>query len=155
MKKQIAVIALFASTALAQHDATHSHHPGVDTRGDQAMGFSHEKTTHHFIRTRSGGIIDVIANESSDAESVASIRRHLKHIASEFSKGNYELPMFIHDRVPPGVEVMRERKDVIRFRYEERKNGARVVITSRDAAARAAIHDFLRFQISDHRTGDP
>ena len=27
-------------------------------------------------------------------------------------------------------------------------------IASKDAEARAAIHDFLRFQIEDHETGD-
>jgi hypothetical protein len=30
-----------------------------------------------------------------------------------------------------------------------------VVATTKDRKALAAIHEFLRFQIADHRTGDP
>jgi hypothetical protein len=33
-------------------------------------------------------------------------------------------------------------------------NGARVKVSSQNPKAVAAIHDFLRFQIQDHRTGD-
>jgi len=32
--------------------------------------------------------------------------------------------------------------------------GGRVVARTDDAAARAAIHEFLRFQIEEHQTGD-
>jgi hypothetical protein len=34
-------------------------------------------------------------------------------------------------------------------------NGGQVSIESNDPIALAAIHDFLRFQITDHGTGDP
>src|SRR5256885_1918324 len=33
------------------------HGQGVDKRGDQAMGFSHVKTTHHFILSADGAVI--------------------------------------------------------------------------------------------------
>ena len=33
--------------------------------------------------------------------------------------------------------------------------GGKVVIETEDTAARDALHDFLRFQIREHRTGDP
>jgi hypothetical protein len=37
----------------------------------------------------------------------------------------------------------------------ELPQGAEVVISSADPKAIAAIHEFLRFQIREHRTGDP
>jgi hypothetical protein len=37
----------------------------------------------------------------------------------------------------------------------ETENGGRVLIETKDAEALAAVHEFLRFQIEDHQTGDP
>jgi hypothetical protein len=80
---------------------------------------------------------------------------HLKHIAQSFTAGDFDLPMFIHDRVPPGVPEMQKRKANISYRFEETERGARVVISTGDRRALRAVHDFLRFQIEDHETGDP
>jgi len=52
------------------------------------MGFLQEKTTHHFVLLSAGGRIEVTANDSADTESIGSIREHLTHIASAFSKGD-------------------------------------------------------------------
>ena len=146
------IVALtFLTTTVAFGQDCHSE---VNARGDHAMGFSHLKTTHHFLLEKDGGIIDITAKDESDKESIDSIRGHLQHIRSEFEKGNYALPMFIHDRVPPGVDVMKERKDKIKFRYEEQKNGGRVVMQTDDGKTLEAIHAFLKFQIADHQTGD-
>jgi hypothetical protein len=43
---------------------------------------------------------------------------------------------------------------MIEWKFEETPNGGRVRITTKDTEALAAIHEFLRFQIEDHRTGD-
>ncbi len=45
MTKILATVLLMGAAALAQD----AHHQGVDQRGDHVMGFSHEKTTHHFL----------------------------------------------------------------------------------------------------------
>ena len=62
--------------------------------------------------------------------------------------------MFIHSTVPPGVEDMKRLKSKITYEPENSENGAQLRITTHDAEALAAIHDFLRFQIRDHQTGD-
>jgi hypothetical protein len=118
------------------------------------MGFDHEKTTHHFTLTTDGGIIAVSANDESDTASRDAIRNHLSHIATMFAAGDFDAPMLIHDQVPPGVPVMKEKKAAIRYTFEETKTGGRVVISTADPKAVSAIHDFLHFQISDHQTGD-
>ena len=137
---------------MAQHK---DHQAGVNERGDKAMGFSHQKATHHFTLLKDGGAIEVSANDAQDADSRGQIRMHLTHIAKAFAEGDFNLPMFIHDRTPPGVEVMQARKAKIAYQYEERERGARVRISTGDKRALAAVHDFLRFQIKDHQTGDP
>jgi hypothetical protein len=49
---------------------------------------------------------------------------------------------------------MTRLKDRITYQYEDTPLGGRVRIVTRDAAALAAVHAFLHFQIVDHRTGD-
>ena len=131
-----------------------AHHDAVDARGDAVMGFDHEKTAHHFSLTRDGGVIAVTANDENDAASREAIRGHLGHIAKMFAAGDFEAPMLIHARTPPGVPAMKARRKAIHYAYEETAAGARISISTTDAKALAAIHEFLRFQIEDHRTGD-
>jgi len=131
------------------------HHAGVNQRGDQVMGFSHEKTTHHFRLYADGGAIEVSANDPKDAETRDQIQMHLSHIAQMFADGNFRAPMLIHDRVPPGVPTLERLKKEIAWRFEKTAQGGRVRIVTENAEARNALYEFLRFQISDHQTGDP
>ena len=62
--------------------------------------------------------------------------------------------MFIHDQVPPGVSVIKEKHGQISYSFEELTAGGKVRIVSSDPEALKAIHEVLRFQINDHRTGD-
>ena len=163
----VAVVAVlfFAASACAvrarqegQHPAQgqghDSHAEGVDRRGDRVMGFDHKKTTHHFLLHPDGGAIEVTANDAGDKGSRDQIRKHLGHIAKMFAEGNFKPPMLIHDRVSPGVPVMERLKGEISYEYEEIERGARVSIRTGNPEALRAVHDFLRFQIEDHRTGD-
>jgi hypothetical protein len=148
----LALAALAAADGGHPHDSTHA--AGVDRRGDQTMGFSHEKTAHHFGLTAAGGFISAESRTAADAGSRDAIVRHFHHIARAFRQGDFAMPMFIHDRVPPGVEEMKRRSGEISYEVEETPLGARVVISTRNPRALEAIHQFLRFQIEDHRTGD-
>lgn len=127
----------------------------MNARGDQGMGFSQNKTTHHFYITKTGGVIEVKANEAKDTASRDQIRTHLKHIAMMFAEGNFDTPMFVHDQMPDGVADMQRLKAAITYKYEDTKQGGRVLITSADQHAVSAIQSFLRFQIREHKTGDP
>jgi hypothetical protein len=137
-----------------QHISTASHHSDVEKHGDQAMGFPHDQTTHHFLLRSDGGAIEITANDPADQANTSAIRGRLSHIAASFADGDFSTPMFIHDGLPPGVTTMQLLKTKIRYHYEEMSSGARVRIESDDPVALAAIHDFLRFQISEHQTGD-
>jgi hypothetical protein len=127
---------------------------GVNARGDQGMGFGHEKTTHHFHLLVDGGAIEIHSNEPTDAATQEAIRQHLAMIAVKFSQGDFAIPMFIHATVPPGVETMKRLKSKITYEAENTERGAQLQMTTRDAEALAAIHSFLSFQIRDHQTGD-
>jgi|SRR5690349_5755991 len=155
MLRTAVVIFLLTLATYAQHSAPDdAHHAGVTTRGDHAMGFSHTTTTHHFRLYKDGGAIEVTANDSHDTATRDTIRMHLSHISQSFSAGNFNTPMFIHATNPPGVPLMKKLRSQISFHYEDTENGARVLIHTANPKAIAAVHDFLRFQIEDHRTGD-
>ena len=154
---RLALIA-FATLALALSSAAQEHHhdhDAMNSRGEQAMGFSQTATTHHFRLLPDGGYVQVQANDAADTANRDHIRMHLQEQAKKFAAGEFDAPELTHARVPPGVPQMRKLKSAIIYRYEELDRGGRLRITSKDPAAVAAIHDFLKFQIEDHQTGDP
>jgi hypothetical protein len=132
----------------------HAAHAQRNQRGEKAMGFSQTATTHHFLLNANGGVIQVEAKDSADAANRNEIRMHLGHIAKAFQSGDFNIPMFVHDTLPPGVPEMKRLRKKIQYSFEETPDGGRVVISSANKEAVEAIHRFLRFQIEEHQTGD-
>ncbi len=136
--------------------ARQDHHASTDRRAAGVMGFDQERTTHHFLLFNDGGAIDVSVKRASDTKNLDAIRSHLPHIAQMFGSGNFDAPMLVHDSANvPGTKAMAARKNAIRYEYADTPNGGRVNIITSDAEARDAVHAFLRFQIAEHKTGDP
>jgi len=63
--------------------------------------------------------------------------------------------MLVHDRVPPGVPPLQRLKADVQYRFEQTDRGATIRIETANPEALKALHEFLRFQIEDHKTGDP
>ena len=146
---------LFGSVASSQTKMTQQQMDEMNKRGDKHMGFDHTKTTHHFLLAKNGGTIRVEAIDAKDSESRDQIRKHLHHISMMFADGNFNTPMLIHEKTPPGSDVMSKLKAEIRYEFKETDNGAEIVISSENAEAVVAIRDFLKFQIKEHMTNDP
>jgi hypothetical protein len=140
------------------HDA-HSHGPGpsaaMNERSEKGMGFSQTATAHHFLIKPDGGVIQVEVNDPTDITDRDIIRKHLAHIAHAFRDGDFNIPTFVHDTVPPGVEEMKRFRDKIEYSFEKTPAGGRIVIITANQESVAGIHKFLRFQIKEHKTGDP
>jgi hypothetical protein len=149
MVRTAAFLFLAASLSFGQ-----DHQTMVNEHGDHVMGFSHEKTTHHFELNYDGGVIDVRANDVKDTESRDQIRSHFQHIAQMFAAGNFNAPMLVHGTTVPGTATMTRLKDQLHWDLKETPRGARIIITADNKAALDAVHEFLRFQIVDHKTGD-
>ena len=131
-----------------------SRHAVMMQHGEKAMGFSQTATTHHFLVKKDGGIIQVEANDPQDTQNRDLIREHLTHISHAFAGGDFSDPLAVHDQVPDGVPVMQRLKGEIWYTFEETPRGGRVVIKTANPQALDAIHDFLRFQVREHQTGD-
>jgi hypothetical protein len=178
MNRTLLAVVVLAGLALAQSDkdAKHEHgaghdeatcpmhaehmkgqqHDGMQARGadEHGMGFSQEATTHHFRLTREGGVIEVTAKDAKDRKTISQVEMHLEHIEKSFAAGDFAIPHFVHDQEPPGVDVMRARKSELGYRFERVKNGGQLVITAKTPETLKALHEFLKFQIKEHETGD-
>jgi hypothetical protein len=143
-----------AANGAGTQQSPSQHHEEVQSRGDHAMGFSHENSTHHFRLYKTGGAIEVSADDPADSATRDQIRMHLSHIVNMFSAGDFDIPMFIHSATPPGAPTMSKLRDQIHYQYQDTRRGGKIRISSANAEAVDAIHSFLRFQISDHQTGD-
>lgn len=149
----LVVIALAPGIAAGAN--AQDHHKGMKARGAEAMGFDQDRTTHHFLLHADGATIDVSVKAPDDEENREAIRAHLPHIAQAFAAGDFAMPMFIHAQDVPGAADMARLRDRITYRYEDTPAGGRVRIVTTDPDALAALHAFMRFQITDHQTGDP
>jgi len=149
---QITSSAYGGGSCTAQDDQHHQH---MNERGEQGMGFSQSTTTHHFLIQSTGGVIQVGVKDSKDLAGRDHIRMHLAHIAKAFANGDFDIPMFVHDTVPPGVPKMKRLRQDISYSFEETPSGGQVLIRTCKPEALAAIHKFLRYQIEEHQTHDP
>jgi hypothetical protein len=122
------------------------HQADVEKHGDEAMGFPHDKATHHFRLYSDGGAIEVTGNDRKDSQNLQAIKSHLTHIVTMFSNGEFSIPIFVHDRVPPGVPVMKEKRAEISYNFEELPAGGRVRIKTRNPDALNAIMNFFVFR---------
>lgn len=151
-----------AGGATAQH-AGHSSHAGhaeqakpdsafaaLQARGQEAMGVDQYTSIHRFDSLVDGGRIE-LQRDTADADGVATIRAHLRDIATRFAAGDFAIPGFVHAQKVPGAAVMAAQKDAIRYVFRELPGGGEVRITTTDAEALRAIHQFMEFQRSDHR----
>jgi hypothetical protein len=123
----------------------------MNARGDKAMGFDQAATTHHFFLHEDGGVIQVTVKDPRDKANLEAIRAHLPHIARMFAAGDFSMPHFIHEENVPGAAAMTQLGDEIAYAYEEIQGGGRLRITTRHVRALSAAHEFLRYQITDHK----
>jgi hypothetical protein len=57
-----------------------------------------------------------------------------------FQTGDFDIPMFVHDKVLPGIPEMKRLQKHIRHVFEETPNGDRMVISSTGKHTLNAIH---------------
>jgi len=150
----LATILSFGQDHQSMDHQNTDHQAAPNQHGDQVMGFSHEKTAHHFVLTADGGLIEVRTNDIRDAASLRQIRSHFQHIVSMFAAANFNAPMLVHSQNVPGTATMTRLKADLHWDLQEIPRGARITITADNKEALDAVHDFLRFQIADHQTGD-
>jgi hypothetical protein len=133
----------------------HDKHAAMEARGGKAMGFEQSRASHHFRLLANGGTIEIHTNSAGDDATRQQVVAHLEAITRQFKKGDFSIPRETHGALPEGVDGMMQFKDEINYTFEAMENGGRVVMTTKNPSALASVHAFLRYQIREHRTGDP
>jgi hypothetical protein len=155
------VAVLVAPGLHAQAHTTHAGHTPksdsafaqVQERGRAVMGVDQYTSTHVFESLPDGGRI-VLQRNPEDPVGESTIRAHLRDIRVRFERGDFSLPGMVHGMAEvPGTKVMAARKRRIRYQVKDLPRGGEVRIVTTDAAALAAVHEFLAFQRMDHRAG--
>ncbi len=113
------------------------------------MGVDQNASRHVFDDLPDGGRIELQA-DSVDSTAIAAIRAHISTIASAFQAGNFSTPDFVHSDRVPGTDVMAAKRAVIAYAFAELPRGGEVRITTHDAEALHAIHQFLAYQRQEH-----
>lgn len=149
-------ISLTSASVLAQHDKHAAHRrdsafAALQERGKKVMGVDQYTSSHAFESLPDGGRIE-LQRDVDDTAGVRVIREHLRDVARRFTSGDFSLSQMVHgNHEIPGVKAMRASR-TISYEYRELPRGGEVRLTSKDTRAIQAIHAFLEFQRSDHRT---
>jgi hypothetical protein len=122
----------------------------MQARGAMVMGVDQYTSAHVFEDLPDGGRIVLDRDSAADTRGITAIRAHMREIATAFRAGDFAKPFQVHAQTVPGTEVMRARRDAIRYEAVDRPRGAEVRVRSADPAAVTAIHEFLAFQRSAH-----
>jgi hypothetical protein len=150
MKTHLAPLALLATLTLSSAAvAQDTSFAAMQKRGKVAMGVDQYTSIHNFDDLADGGRIE-LQRDRDDVAGTRAIRDHLKAISAAFSAGDFSAPAFVHMRDVPGTKTMAEKRNVIRYTFRELPRGGELRITTSDSVARAAVHQFMAFQRSDH-----
>lgn len=119
-------------------------------RGARVMGVDQYTSTHVFEDLPDGGRIILERDDAGDSAGIATIREHMRTIASDFRAGEFSKPFAVHAGQVPGTAVMAARHGSITYEPIERPRGAEVRIRTTDSAAVRAVHEFLAYQRGAH-----
>ena len=119
-------------------------------RGNIAMGFNQSMIHHHFMATTTGGEIMIMSTNMSDIQTINEIESHVKDIQYEFSQGNFTKPFYIHAQIVPGTDIMKAKKDLIRYSIKDIDGGSVLILVTNDTELLNAIQQFMNFQSSQH-----
>ena len=124
----------------------------LQQRGAVAMGVDQYTSSHVFEPLADGGRI-VLQRDSVDAAGTATVRAHLRDIATRFAAGDFTIPGMVHAQTVPGTVEMTARRTLLRYAFDTLPRGGQVRIITSDSVALAAVRAFLQFQRMDHRAG--
>jgi hypothetical protein len=124
-------------------------HARMQARGQMAMGVDQNASKHVFDDLPDGGRIELQA-DSIDSTAIAAIRAHLSTVASAFQSGNFSTPEFVHAGSVPGTAIMAAKRAAITYTFAPLPQGGEVRISTHDAEALHAIHQFLAYQRQEH-----
>ena len=108
----------------------------------------HQAASHQFQTLPNGGIIEI---QATDAAGIAHVREHLAEVTAAFSATEPSAELVDHVRCMPGGATMLAKRSTLTLAYRELPRGAELRITTADAEALKAVHEFIAFQREHNR----
>lgn len=147
---RVAVLAaaalLLAGTAVAAETTQER----VHQMGHHVMPFALSKTVHIFRMTETGGVLRVLSRDPKAVDQIRLIRRHLKHEAARFQRGDYSDPARLHGASMPGLKALEAAGRKIRVTYRAVPAGAEITFETTDLRLLTEIHRWFGAQLSEH-----
>jgi hypothetical protein len=129
--------------------------PELLTRVSRVSGFDSERVNRHFYVLKNGGAVEVTVKDPSDESTIKAIQAHLKKESDLWTKGNFDTVTAAYGRAPEGALQLKKLRDNVTFAVVQEENGAVIRMLTVNPQAKSAIHDYLKFQIDQLKTGDP
>lgn len=150
----IFVVTLFFVSLAAAQALTPEPDVEMNTRFSRVLGVDVNKVAQHYYLVKNGGVIELSAKDANDTATIAAIRKYLDSQKDLFEKGKNDTDAEVHGKVPDGLAAIKKFRNEINFFTAKTDNGAVLRMFTVNDQARQAIHDYLKFQIAEHKTGD-
>jgi hypothetical protein len=129
--------------------------PALLSRATKVSGFDSDRVTRHFYVLKNGGAVEITAKDPNDEATIKAIQAHLKKESDQLTKGNFEIAANIYGRTPESAPQLKKLRDDVTYATVPQENGGVLRMLTVNPTAKSAIHDYLRFQIDQLKTGDP
>ena len=116
-------------------------------RAQTATHPQHHTASHQFHILPNGGIVEL---QGADASAITHVREHLQEITRAFSAAEPPAELVEHVRCMPGGATMLAKRSALTLAYRELPRGGELRMTTQDAEALKAVHEFLAFQREHH-----
>lgn len=144
------IIVPLASAQTAMGDPTQE----MNARFSKALGVSLDKVALHYYLVKNGGVIELASKDPNDTATIEAIQKYLQTQKDLWEKGKDPVTE-VHGKAPESVNLMRKLRNDITFYTAKTDTGAVLRMFSINNQARGAIQEYLKFEIEEHKTGDP
>lgn len=127
----------------------------LNSRFSKVLGTDVDKIVQHYYLVKNGGVIEFTAKDPADNATISTVQKYLEAQKGLFEKGKTEADSDLYGKVPDGLLALKKLRNDITFFAVNTDNGAALRMFSVNEQARQAIQDFMKFQINEHKTGDP
>ena len=127
----------------------------INIRFSKSLGTDANRIFQHYYLVKNGGVIEFTAKDPADNTSIAAVQKYLETQKDLFEKGKNEGDTEVHGKTADGMPVLKKLRNEITFFAVKNEEGAVLRMFSTNEQARQAIQDFIKFQINEHKTGDP
>ena len=123
----------------------------------EPIQYDRHRVVHHFYLYPDGGMMTLAVTDPSDTETRKAVRAFVQRVSQLMAVGDLAKLRKQFGEGVPGLDRIAEargRKATITVRSSTPDEGSTIIFSTTDRGALQGLHEFLRFQIEDLKTGD-